>query len=166
MWRPTSFRTPSGNTRLASICHPLSSHHDGRWSPRRRSPIPSSSAAEGRISCGVAFSCPVDEWDAIGEQEVGIGRSSALHPAIRLGRAPEFRLSRTLFQLRRQYAKSQPPLSVRERAGKLAIPFGTREETTDEFAHFAHPKTTPAWRLWYDFTTRALRRPGSDHIAP
>ena len=87
--RLPSFRPSSGGTRLASTCHALSADFGGQPSPRRPAPVPSSSAATGQFSCGVAFSCPVDEWGAIGEQ-------AALQPFDQFSPGPAMKKSQFL----------------------------------------------------------------------
>ena len=156
MWRPTSSPEPSGNTRLASTCLALSSDHGGQSSPRRRAPIPSSSAARGRIFCGVAFSCPLDGGLRSEDKLYRMPSAAlpgtvrhvldlALHAVIGLRCMLVFHLSRTFLQLRRQHAQPKPRPFVREGAGKLAIPCGRTRRLRMSSLTAARSNTTSTW---------------------
>jgi hypothetical protein len=64
---PPFFPVPSVSTRLANICRAPSFVPGGQSSPRRRMPIPTSSAMRP-ISCAVAFSSSVDGSKQSGQQ--------------------------------------------------------------------------------------------------
>lgn len=170
MQRPTSSLVPSASTRMADTCLVLSTGFGGQPSPRRQAPIPSSSAAGGRIFCGVALSCSIDVRHAIGGQAVSQPLAVSLSREKLSVACPS--LTCTLSFICRTRS---PSLAATTRSRSRVFSSGNEraigdtvrlaQETMDE-AHCYALKCFSTCHFRFCSGTTAPWRPGSDHIGP